>query len=252
MFPTMDVDGPELPAERCADPHRQLNLKALRTIPAYGIEVSLDATERIDSDNGCESSEPGINEPQHAGCPTNTIRGEGCGPNPFRTNMEHKAKLRIKLRNDPEGVFGAPEIATPHEMTRAAWCDGLDGSGALQAVRSHRQPELPAASHGFDALRVDTDDESTGCDVLVAKSRPFIGCRRLQLGNVARIGIAGYRFDERGRELGRLRTEIESSNKGPALHLKLLIMPGDVFDASRKRSLALPQFQVREWGVGAS
>ena len=67
-------------------------------------------------------------------------------------------------------------------MTRAAWCDGLDGSGALQAVRSHREPELPAAAMAVDALRVDADDESSGRDVLVAKSRPVIGCRRVQLG----------------------------------------------------------------------
>src|SRR5689334_21119639 len=147
MFPTMDVDGPELPAERCADANRQFNLKALRAIRAYGIEFSLDATEPTDSDDGYKSSEPGVNEPQYAGCRTTTIRAEGCGLNPFRTNMEHEAKLRIKLRDDSHGVFGATEIAAPHQVTRAARCDGLDRSSALQTVRSHRQPELPAASH---------------------------------------------------------------------------------------------------------
>ena len=34
------------------------------------------------------------------------------------------------------------------------------------------------------------------------------------------------------------------------MHLESLIMPSDVFDASRKRSLALPQFQVPEGRVG--
>ncbi len=131
MFPVMDVDGPELPSERCADPHWQLNLKTLRAIRACGIEVSVDAAEPTDSDDRCEFSETGVNEPQHTCCGAGTICAEGCGLNPFRTDVEHKAKLRIKLRDDPNGVVGAPEIATPHQVTRAAWCDGLDGSGAL-------------------------------------------------------------------------------------------------------------------------
>jgi len=105
--------------------------------------------------------------------------------------MHHEAKLWIKLRDDAVNVLGAPEITTPHQMTCAALCDGLEGSGALHSMSPHCQLQLPPTRNAVEMLSVDADDESARCDVLIAKPCPLVGGRLGQLRDVAGKGIAG-------------------------------------------------------------
>ena len=128
-------------------------------------------------------------------------------------------------------------------MTGAAWCDGLQGSGALHSMSSHCQLQLPAARNAVEMLSVDADDKSAARDVLIAKPCPLVGCRLVQLRDLAGMGIAGVRLNEGGGEFRRLSAEIEASNERPTVDLESLILPGDVFDASGQRGLALAQFE---------
>ena len=124
-------------------------------------------------------------------------------------------------------------------MASTAWRDGLERSGALHPMSSHGQLQLPQTRNAVDVLGVDTDDKSAGCDVLIAKPCPLIRGWLVELRDLTGKEIAGVRLDDGGADVGRLGAEIDASNERPTLDLKSLIMPGDVFDASGQRGLAL-------------